>query len=266
MKIWRLTTGESNTTMYPIDEEKNNFTHFKGDFKENWEITKFSCEKKGKHRDYAYYIGGLPIFSKKVVDLVGDLIKNDVQLLNIEVDNLEIDYKLINVTSVIDAVDYSRSIPQRTITGSIFDYTKFYLLEEKVKDKIVFKIPEFIDTRVYVNDSFRETILKAKLKGFEFEEVWDSEWTEEKEQEQQMRYDTLLNELSNIGGEKCNWSEAMSLLANGKVLVSGEWKIELNSNRELQIFKLGLDCQYFLIDAYFIPPILLELKWSEYKL
>lgn len=42
-----------------------------------------------------------------------------------------------------------------------------------------FQIPEI--SRVFVSDEFRDLVLSSKLKGFEFTEVWDSEFTVEKE-------------------------------------------------------------------------------------
>lgn len=55
---------------------------------------------------------------------------------------------------------------------------------------------------VIVSDAFRDRVLEAKLKGFEFKEVWDSEVTEEMERERQRKYEEMLASIERNKGKE----------------------------------------------------------------
>lgn len=265
MKIWRLYAGEYTPELEQVGENQIDFLMFDGKKIENWKSACFKAYKKGKYRDFAYYVGGVPVFSLKTLKAIEELIADNVQLLDIVITNLDIEYKLVNITTVIDAVDYSRSIPIRTFKGRVREFEKLKFLEDMIKDKPIFRLPEFLSTRVYVSDAFREKILAAKLKGFDFEEVWDSEWTDELELEQQERYQAFLANLEMNKGKEFDWSEAIEKLKIGKEVASNVWRMKYNQEGELCIARLGLDCEYVWSNSDIIPPILLGLKWYVIK-
>jgi len=49
--------------------------------------------------------------------------------------------------------------------------------------------------RIYVSDEFRDLVLKSKLKGIEFNLIWDSEVTDEMEQKLVQAYEAKLAEI-----------------------------------------------------------------------
>jgi hypothetical protein len=54
-------------------------------------------------------------------------------------------------------------------------FRKYSFVLEVVRDQPIFKLPEEKITRVFVSDLFRDRVLAAGLKGFEFTEIWDSQ-------------------------------------------------------------------------------------------
>jgi len=265
MKVWLLRPSENNTMIKRVNYEDGwNSLDFVGEKIMKWEVPQYKVYKKGRYKDYAYLKGGIPVFSKKCLEVVGDLISNDVQLLDVNVVNHDVDLKIVNVTNVLDATDYSASIPERsTYDGRLVGFKKLSFIEDVVKDQVIFKTPEFPETRVFVTDAFRELVLRSKLKGFVFYEVWDSEWTDEQEKEQHDRYDAFLLELESNSKEKCSWSEAIVKVELGQAVVSKDWKMQLNRNGIFIVGKLGLDCEYVWSQSDIIPPILLGLQWHE---
>jgi len=261
MKLWRLSVGDYNTSLDGNDDSEFETPILKGEKALNWQKVIFKAVRKGKYRDFAHYRSGVPVFSEKALEVIGELIAPHVQLLDIEVSNVDVNYKLVNIISVLNAVDYTRSIPTRISSGHVTGFKKLNFLEDVVKDQHIFRIPEFLRTKTYVSDFFREKILASKLKGFEFYEVWDSEWTDELEREQQEKYEAFLTKIEDEKGEEFSWSEAIDKLEKGETVVSGEWKMLYDPSRELIIFKLSLDCEYTRFNSNYVPPILLGLKW-----
>lgn len=136
-------------------------------------IIQLNTYKKGRYSDIVYLFDGAPVLNIKTVECLKDLLLNQVQIIPTEVVNQSIQLTLIHVINVIDAVDYDKSTAIRDSFGNVLNYTWYSFDYELIKDFHIFKIPQS-STKVFVSDAFRDRVITNKLKGFEFQEVWDS--------------------------------------------------------------------------------------------
>jgi len=116
---------------------------------------------------------------------------------------------------------------------------------------------------VYVTQPFIDFIEKHKIKGFDFVEIWDSEYTVEKEQEQKLLYQKRITEINNQLDEKLDWEAIAPLLNQGRAFISDVYKIQYNSKGELVLGNLQLDLTYNWMIPIYLPPIILDYKWCE---
>lgn len=126
--------------------------------------------------------------------------------------------------------------------------------KNKVINYHIFKIPEQPTIRVFVSDVFRQRISEAKLKGFNFIEVWDSE---EKDKE--------TKEIPLIVGH-IPYVDATKLVLNGKAIASGKWKVQKDKTGNILIGELLDDGKYHWIDPVYYPPIFHDMLWLEVEL
>lgn len=116
----------------------------------------------------------LPVFDKKVLDVVGDLINDDVEILPLNCEHGN--YFAINVVSVLDCINYEKSIYKTFRDGKrIMRFVRYEFISEKVIENHIFKIIDEPTRRPFVSDKFRQRILDSGLVGFKFELVWNSE-------------------------------------------------------------------------------------------
>ncbi|MFZ5868250.1 MAG: imm11 family protein [Thermodesulfobacteriota bacterium] len=114
----------------------------------------------------------IPVFGARAVELLGDLLEGNGELLPITVGG--VDYFVFNVTRVIDALDEANSEVDRFESGEIFDVDRYSFFPEPLEDATVFKIPHAVLQDVFVTNPFVERVQEAKLKGFKFRMVWSS--------------------------------------------------------------------------------------------
>ncbi|WP_268627773.1 imm11 family protein [Paenibacillus alvei] len=263
MKIWKMLSSlKSMEIEMENDEDFDVLYDGYGKFIEEWGTPKVVVTKKGRYQDFPILSGGNVVFNQKSMDKLGDLLINNAQILDVNVNKSDIDLKIVHVLHLLDAVDYNRSIPHRTLGGIVNGFNKLIFNEEAITSHDIFKIPELFSS-VFVSDKFRDTVLASKLKGFEFYEVWDSEITEEMEKEDQLRYEAFLDDLERNKGAEMSWSDAVACIEKGKAVASGHWKLQFDKRGEMRVGRLSLDCKYSWSSSPFIPPLLLTLVWHE---
>lgn len=59
------------------------------------------------------------------------------------------------------------------------------------------------------------------------------------------------------------YEEALEHVNQGKAVVSGKWKMQLDSEGQFWLGELTLDLKYQWISPVFIPPVLLGYLWHE---
>lgn len=226
----------------------------------DWEVLEFkSVTNKKSKSDLIKLLNGTPVFTKNSQLRLNPYIEKYVQYLPIKHD---LDLVLVNVINVIECVDYKRTIIRSNPWNTFSGFEKLYFLEEFVRDEYIFKLKENPHNFVYVTDAFIEIVLNAKLKGFEFIEVWDSECTPEIELNKQNAFEQKVNE-NNQSDTKLSWDQGYSVIENGGAIASGAWKLQRDKHGVIMLGQLTLDLKYVWIDPAFFPPVLFSLDWIE---
>ncbi|RCX13019.1 hypothetical protein DFR58_11976 [Anaerobacterium chartisolvens] len=116
----------------------------------------------------------IPIFDKKAVDTLKDLLIGNAEILQLDCEGWE--FYAINVIKVLDCIDYDKSEYKTFRDGKrIMRFIKYAFDISKVKNEHLFKIVDEPLRRPFVSDEFRNRILENNLTGFKFELVWDSD-------------------------------------------------------------------------------------------
>ncbi len=81
-------------------------------------------------------------------------------------------FYVINVTDVIDCLDYDKSeIKRFPSSGRVMRVIKYSFIKDKLKNATIFKLPEFVKTNCYVTKEFKNAVEENHIKGFKFEEL-----------------------------------------------------------------------------------------------
>lgn len=115
-------------------------------------------------------LGSTPVFSRRAVDALSDMLIENGELLPLALANGN--YFVYNTTRVIDALDEERSELVRLSTGRVMRVVK-YVFHQTVGFTPVFRIPQ-LRTKVFVTDRFMERVTTAGLTGFALKPVWET--------------------------------------------------------------------------------------------
>lgn len=116
----------------------------------------------------------IPVFDKESITILRDLIIGNAEILQLDCDNG--DFYAINITNIIDCIDYEKSKYKTFRDGKrIMRFTKYVFDEKKIKGVNIFKIKDEILKRPFVSENFRNRVLENNLTGFKFELAWDSD-------------------------------------------------------------------------------------------
>jgi hypothetical protein len=256
MKIYRLLTNYENTALW--DNYKNVKSQyfpngFKGDFLHSWGEVEITFQNK-KKRDSISSLSELPVFSEKAFKVLTPFLDNHIQVLPLK--NPDLFYYAINVTNVIDAIDYNLSDLEKLADGRTIEIKNHVFKKQEVINQHIFKTPELPTLFVYVSDRFRQAVIDNRLSGFNFVELWDSEATNYKDCPEPIEW------RDPIASEVLTFSEAMSFAENnGQVYRSGRWRLKFNKKGNLEIGEANKIGQIYYDVLVNIPPILLTQKW-----
>lgn len=177
MKIWKLDFEVEYDYLEPIEESAIDVQSFDGKkMKDNWKplpVRRMEPEKNLELSDYPGFV--IPTFSKKALEILYPLIQNSSEYLDLLFQEKE--YYGINVTTVLNVIDYSKSIYKMYSDGSrIMRFQKYaFRMCDDLFDNNIFKIIDEPRRRPFVSEKFKQTVEENKLTGFEFRLVWDSE-------------------------------------------------------------------------------------------
>lgn len=176
MKIFRLEANVDDYNYFGFINE-NHWDDKVFDGKEllnNWVSPKVKL-----YRTKKYPLGDIvslttlnPAINVNVIEILKDIFCNNVELLPIVFDE---QYYLMNVINLLDALDEEKSEFKRYSSGKIMYCTKYVFREDIIRNIHIFKIPQFPKTDILVTEGFVKLVQDNNLKGFEFEELWDSE-------------------------------------------------------------------------------------------
>lgn len=183
MKIWHLFSDVDHyENLVPVSEfSAEEIQAFDGrELKSSWKplpVRRMEPQKKLELSDFPGFT--IPVFSEKAVSILDPLIKNSSEKLELV---FEKKYYGINVTTVLDVIDYEHS-QYLTYKGSnrIMVFEKYAFLNNGLLDGVnIFKIVDEPRRWPFVSDIFKKTVEKNNLTGFKFRLVWDSDEFKEK--------------------------------------------------------------------------------------
>lgn len=265
MKIWKLGVSQGYQRVLfdnSMEEQDVIINCFYGETAGEIPIMKY------KNNDGKYIVGDafdllsrVCLISKRAMEVLKDIIGEKAEYIpgvHIELNEMLF---LVNVTNVIEALNYEKSSFTRFRTGKILRIDSYSFLEHLVLDQHIFKLKENRGS-IFVSDTFKNVVESNGLLGFSFEEVWNS--NEDEVNEMEAKYQSLLETINNQPGEKYSYGEAQKLVDQGAAVVSGEWKMQLNRQGKFVIGRLNDigDGTYFWMQPAYIPPVLLSLKWQ----
>lgn len=176
MKIWELDCDCTNYNFLLSDIELGYHGYkalHKGTYW-NWKKLKMVKDDELPLSDTLGSDIGIPIFSKKAVDVLMPLIKKHVRINQL---NFEEEYYAVHVKTILKAINYEKSEFIRFDNSKrIMRFTKYSFKLEKVRGIPIFRV---IDDKTsgypFVSDEFKKLVEENHLTGFEFKLVWDSE-------------------------------------------------------------------------------------------
>ena len=181
MKIWHLKyDSEKYDSFFPADPSTLGIIlSFDGrSQKSAWRpfyVERAKPEKRLPLSDIPNFLVGVPTFSERALEALYPIIEDSVEILDICFS--EGKYYLVNVTRVIDVIDYDLSNFVRFSTNQrIMKFNKYaFKQSEALQKSNIFKIIDAPKDRAFVSDLFKKTVEMNGLTGFIFQEVWDSD-------------------------------------------------------------------------------------------
>lgn len=179
MKIWQLVLDVENyDNLLPAEgcsvEELQSYdgrAHI-----EEWEpikVERMYPEKRlelGDAPGFSYF----PVFSNKALDVLLPLIREHVEVLPL--DFAEKPLFGINVTTVLDAIDYEKSRYRTFRDGKrIMAFQKYAFRTNVIEGVHIFKISDEKVRRAFVSEQFKNLVDDYSLKGFNLRLVWNSD-------------------------------------------------------------------------------------------
>ncbi|HEY2493699.1 MAG TPA: DUF1629 domain-containing protein [Paenibacillus sp.] len=271
MKVYELSVNNSKTTTLVMKNREELSSHsirteFKGqELEKTWLPVELQTLESKIFNDFLDFVSGKPVVSEKVTQILKPYTAHEVEFLPLVHDGLDI--CLINVTNILDCVDWQKSkvkwFKEKYFLGFdklVFDFARI------PENTYMFKIEELAEGTIFVTELFRELIEEHQLLGLDFSVVYDSERTEEMEQERQRKYEAALLAIENNKGVEFSYAEAEQRMDQGKAVESGKWKMQFDEQGELWLGELTLDLKYQWGRPVYIPPILLGYSWHEVDL
>jgi hypothetical protein len=184
---WMMTDGgrkrQNDIIVRPRVRVEDPYILYDGVLINNWEddmLFEYSPKEGHIITEYLGNVYGWDIFSEKAINLLGDLITNDVQLLPIKVVNndtgLEIDkYFVVNVLRFLDALDLENADHYYSGDGEEKELSviKYAIKEEKAAGHHIFRLKES-RFALFVSEDFYRTVQKNKIVGCYFSKVYTS--------------------------------------------------------------------------------------------
>lgn len=182
MNIWKLDVDFKEFESFKlICEEKNYLKNFKRKItsasKLNGNLTgeKIHLIEGKVKSDFPKFwsVSGTPMLSEKAATILNDIIYNDSELIQLNYSSEN--YYLINILTVLDAIDYEKSKFRKLETGLVVGLESYEFNPEVLYNHNIFKLllnGRIYNTAVFVSDKFKNVVEKEKLLGFKFTKVW----------------------------------------------------------------------------------------------
>lgn len=269
MKVYKFRSHDKAMSLVDGDKNDERQQHcldidFDGSFvAAQWSTPNVKTNYKRQYKDFPSWLPSHPVISIRVKKIIEPFVSKEVEFLPLLHDELEL--YMLNVTNVLDCIDWQRSI-KSVHSNSIIRFDKQVFDFSKIpEDTYMFKIKENAVITTYITDHFKNLIEQHKIKGLDYSTEFDSEFTLEKEQEVEGNHEAQLRIIEEQGGEIISFAEARKRVVLGKAVASGRWKMQ-NTNKGgfvLGELRLDSDLSYRWFTPIHIPPILTDRLWYE---
>jgi len=225
---------------------------------QQWEPPSVVTRRKGNKSDCVEYLSGIPVITAKAKKLLTPLIGSDVEFLPLHHDEHEL--FAVRVKQVQDFIDMTNPVEKKIGYGFFSEFVHIH--PEKIGlDVHIFRLPQHLNTRIYVTDQFKEAVEGHKLKTFQFIQLWDTESSEEAQKERLKQFDRFYSCLA--AREQISFQTAMKVVYKGKLIRSRN-KIMKVENGELLSGEIFEDETVKWINPTYIPPLFFERQWYVY--
>lgn len=185
MKVWKLDAdmdefesfkliNEDKEFLRDFKKEMSNGEKKKGKF-DNLEIEIIDTGKSSDLPQFWNYTGTL-IFSENAKKSLESYLEDCVEFIPLKYKH--VNYYMLNVIRIVDAIDYDSAIFRKLDTGLVVGMDKYSFKEEEIKNINMFKVllnGRIHNSEIYISSELKEKIEEFNLVGFEFTEMWDSD-------------------------------------------------------------------------------------------
>jgi hypothetical protein len=181
MQIWEIIQDGNNFRSFELRElSPEEYDEFEDQFRSDqrltgsWTPMKFSLfeadyEVDKPIGDFSGIASVVPlIVSSKTRDVLSSFVKDQVEFLPIETEVG--DFQALNVM-IVDCLDHSKSKFKRFNDGRIMRVEKYAFKPETLKGLHIFRIPEEVMSRIYVDKAFKEIVEENSLTGLDFNKI-----------------------------------------------------------------------------------------------
>ncbi len=258
MILWQLSyqSDRGFDSLVLTHHERDVKTYFSGKFKgkqigNDWgPVFTESRKTKSLVTDCMGFGSGIPIFSEKALHELSRFLKGNIEALPLI--HPQKAYYAINVTTVLDCLDYEHSVYTRhdRYPEIIREIEQYVFREEVIGETPIFKIPSTLSLDVFVTDVFKHAVEEADLKGFQFELMWDSG--------AEKRTDGAAVEPEPT--DLFSFDEAQKRIESGVIVASGEWRLKQDEDGGILLGRLYANGELQWMSPIYYPPILLDMQ------
>lgn len=179
MRIWQLTVANNGVLVEPVNEwsveEENSFD---GRLKaRGWipqRIKRADSSTKPLLDAPIFLYSGIILLSGEAISVLAAYLRDSCELLPVICD--EGDFSIVNVTAVLDCIDYERAVFEKSGTsGRVLWFDRYAFLPDKIGNHDIFKISEFPRSRIFVTDQFKKVVEENGITGLGFRLAWESD-------------------------------------------------------------------------------------------
>ncbi len=159
------TLNESGYKTYEFDGEKVENRNF-----DLFALSKYKDEIEKPIGDVSSISTSSYIINEKAYNVLYPYLKEHSQIFRLK--NKNKIFYVINVTDIIDCLDYEKSELKRfPSSGRVMRVTKYVFRTKKLKNATIFKLPEFPKGISYVTEQFKKVVEENNITGFKFKEL-----------------------------------------------------------------------------------------------
>lgn len=176
MQLWQIRQSphfKALVYVHTADVSKALIPHPPGQrFGDLWKTypLQFSTAPEDEHNlegsDFPSFRGGMLTCSRRALVALSPLLGDHVEILSLNCQGY--DYSLLNVLTIVDCVDYSRTEAGTWPSGAKRIRGMPYFLPGCVPDVPIFKIQEWSMGNLFVSDEFKEVVERYDFVGLRF--------------------------------------------------------------------------------------------------